>query len=112
MLAERFQQAGYEVELLLGSGARFRIPIAKYFHTNEDLEKLLLEACLEAGCHYADISDDRGYTALVRSFGERFAKGGLAAVLQWAEKHIHQPLTVEELARKAMMSSRTFCATF
>jgi hypothetical protein len=40
----------------------------------------LLEACVEAGCHYADICDDRGYVALVRSFGERFTKRDLAAV--------------------------------
>jgi hypothetical protein len=40
----------------------------------------LLEACLEIGCHYADIADDRGYAARVRDFGERFAAKGLAAV--------------------------------
>jgi hypothetical protein len=40
----------------------------------------LLEACLEAGCHYADIADDRAYTALVRSRGERLGARGLAAV--------------------------------
>jgi hypothetical protein len=40
----------------------------------------LLDACLEAGCHYADICDDRGYTTLVRSYGPRFAERGLAAV--------------------------------
>jgi phosphopantothenoylcysteine decarboxylase/phosphopantothenate--cysteine ligase len=60
-LAERFQQAGYEVELFLGSAARFRIPIAKYFHTNEDLEKLLLEAAegpaIHAILHTAALAD-------------------------------------------------------
>jgi hypothetical protein len=40
----------------------------------------LLDACLEAGCHYADITDDRGYAALVRAYGERFRARGLAAV--------------------------------
>jgi hypothetical protein len=40
----------------------------------------LLEACLEAGCHYADLADDRGSAALVRSYGERFRRRGLAAV--------------------------------
>jgi hypothetical protein len=44
------------------------------------LDKTLLEACLEAGCHYTDIADDRGYTALVRSADQRFAQRGLAAV--------------------------------
>jgi hypothetical protein len=40
----------------------------------------LLESCLEVGCHYVDIADDRDYTALVRSRGEGFRQRGLAAV--------------------------------
>jgi hypothetical protein len=40
----------------------------------------LLEACLEVGCHYVDIADDRAYTAMVRSQSERFRQRGLAAV--------------------------------
>jgi hypothetical protein len=40
----------------------------------------LLDSCLEAGCHYADINDDRAYTALVRSRGPAFAERGLVAV--------------------------------
>lgn len=40
----------------------------------------LLDACLAAGCHYADIADDRGHAALVRSHGGRFRDLGLAAV--------------------------------
>lgn len=40
----------------------------------------LLEACLQAGCHYVDITDDREYAAVVRDVGERFAARGLAAV--------------------------------
>jgi hypothetical protein len=40
----------------------------------------VLEACLDAHCHYTDIADDRGYTRLVRAFGERFRQRGLAAV--------------------------------
>jgi hypothetical protein len=39
----------------------------------------LLEACLEAGCHYADIADDRRYARLVREHGERFKQCDLAA---------------------------------
>jgi phosphopantothenate---cysteine ligase (CTP) len=50
-LAERFQQEGHEVELFLGIGARFRIPIAKFFHTNEDLEKLLVQAAQGPATH-------------------------------------------------------------
>jgi hypothetical protein len=40
----------------------------------------LLETCLDAGCHYADIGDDRGYAGLVRSYGEQFRRRDLAAV--------------------------------
>lgn len=43
-------------------------------------DSTLLEACLEVGCHYTDIADDRGYAALVRSFDTRFRERGLAAV--------------------------------
>lgn len=43
-------------------------------------ETSVLEACLEAGCHYVDIADDRAYVAEVLSFGARFRDAGLAAV--------------------------------
>lgn len=33
---------------------------------------------------------------------------GLAPVLDWARAHLDQPLTIEDLARQAMMSRRTF----
>jgi hypothetical protein len=39
----------------------------------------LLEACVDAGCHYADIADDRGYVRLVRDHGGRFRDRGLTA---------------------------------
>jgi hypothetical protein len=40
----------------------------------------LLEACLEAECHYVDIADNRNYFRLVRSYDQRFRECGLAAV--------------------------------
>jgi hypothetical protein len=40
----------------------------------------VLEACLDTHCHYTDIADDRGYTRLVRAYGDRFRQRGLAAV--------------------------------
>lgn len=40
----------------------------------------LLDACLDTGCHYADIADDRSYTAMVRGYDQRFRDRGLAAV--------------------------------
>jgi hypothetical protein len=39
----------------------------------------LLDTCLEAGCHYADIADDRAYAALVRGYGDRFGERRLTA---------------------------------
>src|SRR5260370_30529646 len=40
----------------------------------------LLQACLDTGCHYADIADDRGYTRLLRGKGDAFRQKKLAAV--------------------------------
>jgi hypothetical protein len=40
----------------------------------------LLEACLEARCHYVDITDDRDYAATVREYDQRFRDRGLAAI--------------------------------
>jgi short subunit dehydrogenase-like uncharacterized protein len=40
----------------------------------------VLEACLRANCHYADISDDRAYVALVRARGDLIRQRRLAAV--------------------------------
>jgi hypothetical protein len=39
-----------------------------------------LEACLTAGCHYADIADERDSLRAVRAEGPRFAQRGLCAV--------------------------------
>jgi hypothetical protein len=45
-----------------------------------DLGTALLDAALTAGCHYVDLGDDRRYTRVVQSYGERFRERGLAAV--------------------------------
>jgi hypothetical protein len=39
----------------------------------------LLDACLQAGSHYADIADDRAYVQTVRSYGEQFRERDLVA---------------------------------
>ena len=39
-LAQRFLAAGHDVELLLGRGAGWHLDTAKYFQTNEDLDRL------------------------------------------------------------------------
>jgi len=38
--------------------------------------------------------------------------GGLAPVLQWMQANLRRPLRVEELARRAAMSPRTFARRF
>jgi transcriptional regulator GlxA family with amidase domain len=38
--------------------------------------------------------------------------GGLGRLLQWAQEHLHEVLTVEHLAKKASMSPRTFARRF
>lgn len=40
----------------------------------------LLTSCIERGCHYVDIADDRGYAALVRDQDDKLRARGLAAV--------------------------------
>jgi AraC family transcriptional activator FtrA len=40
------------------------------------------------------------------------ASGGLARVLEWAQSQLNQPLSVETLARRATMSTRTFARRF
>jgi hypothetical protein len=44
------------------------------------LGRAILDACLQTVCDYADISDDRAYATLVRSYSERFKESGLTAV--------------------------------
>ena len=43
--------------------------------------RLLLDACLDAGRHYADIADDRASLALARAAAPRFAARGLSALI-------------------------------
>jgi hypothetical protein len=44
------------------------------------LGSTLLEACLDIGCPYVDIADDRAYAALVRGADRRWRERGMAAV--------------------------------
>jgi AraC-like DNA-binding protein len=39
-------------------------------------------------------------------------RGGLARLMDWAQKEIQHPLSVEDLARQALMSPRTFARRF
>jgi phosphopantothenate---cysteine ligase (CTP) len=60
-LAQRFTDAGHEVELLLGRGAIWRLETARYFQANEDLHRLLSEVSrrdrVHAVFHAAALSD-------------------------------------------------------
>jgi saccharopine dehydrogenase-like NADP-dependent oxidoreductase len=40
----------------------------------------LLEACLDLGCHYVDIAEDRSHAARVRGYADAFRERDLAAV--------------------------------
>jgi hypothetical protein len=44
------------------------------------LGQSLLDGCLDAGCHYADISDDRDYARQVRATDARFKERNLSAI--------------------------------
>ena len=47
----------------------------------QDFDAILLESCLELGCHHADIADDRRYVAMVRSYPRPLCEAkNLAAV--------------------------------
>jgi AraC family transcriptional regulator, transcriptional activator FtrA len=55
---------------------------------------------------------DGGQAQYVRDAARSPGIGGLAPVLQWATAHLHERLSVEELADRAAMSSRTFARRF
>jgi AraC family transcriptional regulator, transcriptional activator FtrA len=47
-----------------------------------------------------------------RPIAAEAADGGLAPLLEWAQGRLDQPLTVDRLARRAVMSPRTFARRF
>ncbi len=53
-----------------------------------------------------------GGQAQYRTNGHRRAHGSLTALMDWAESHLHEPLTVPMLASKAHMSTRTLSRRF
>jgi AraC family transcriptional activator FtrA len=55
---------------------------------------------------------DGGQAQYVRDSGRSPAEGGLAPVLEWAQVHLVKALSVEDFARKAAMSPRTFARRF
>jgi AraC family transcriptional activator FtrA len=55
---------------------------------------------------------DGGQAQYVRDSGRSPLAGGLAPVLAWAQNHLAQPLSVDDFARKAAMSPRTFARRF
>jgi phosphopantothenoylcysteine synthetase/decarboxylase len=61
LLARKFLSAGHDVELLLGRAAIWRSDTAKYFQTNEDLDRLLSGIAdrdgVDAVLHAAALSD-------------------------------------------------------
>jgi len=55
---------------------------------------------------------DGGQAQFVPDPIRRDASAGLAPLLVWAQNHLAQPLRVEELAKRAAMSPRTFARQF
>lgn len=55
---------------------------------------------------------DGGQAQYVREPVPSGAAGGLAPVLAWAQSHLGKPWRVDDLARKAAMSGRTFARQF
>jgi AraC family transcriptional activator FtrA len=55
---------------------------------------------------------DGGQAQYVRDSGRSPLEGGLAPVLAWAQERLGKPLSVDDLARKAAMSARTFARRF
>ena len=55
---------------------------------------------------------DGGQAQYVRDSGHSPLAGGLAPVLAWAQSHLAQPLSVEDLAKEAAMSPRSFARKF
>src|SRR6266567_4851263 len=55
---------------------------------------------------------DGGQAQYVQNPVDSRAAGGLAPLLQWAQSHLGQALSVEDLARHAAMSPRTFARQF
>ena len=55
---------------------------------------------------------DGGQAQYVRDSGRSPLAGGLAPVLAWAQSHLAQPLSVEDLAKDAAMSPRSFARKF
>ncbi len=55
---------------------------------------------------------DGGQAQFIPAPVPKFSAGGLAQVQQWAQSHLDKPLRVEEMARQAKMSPRTFARRF
>src|SRR5579864_1723592 len=55
---------------------------------------------------------DGGQAQYVRESGRSPLEGGLAPVLAWAQERLAKQLSVEDMARKARMSARTFARRF
>ncbi len=53
-----------------------------------------------------------GQAQYVRDSGRSPMQGGLAPVLEWAQARLAKPLSVEDLAKQAAMSARTFARRF
>jgi len=83
LVAQQFQKAGHEVELLLGRRSIFRTSSARFFDTNEDLERLLSEVVnreeVRAVLHAAALADFAVANIVVEGQRQEAAKISSAA---------------------------------
>jgi phosphopantothenoylcysteine decarboxylase/phosphopantothenate--cysteine ligase len=83
LIAQKFQEAGNEVELLLGRRSIFRSSSARFFDTNEDLERLLGEIVnrerVQAVLHAAALADFEVANLVVEGQKQGVAKISSAA---------------------------------
>ena len=85
-----------------------------------------IDACLhlverDFGAHISNVVARRLVMAPLRAGGQaqfipepvaQTPRHDLAAVLDWAREHLSEPLTIREMAAKALMSERTFLRRF
>jgi phosphopantothenoylcysteine decarboxylase/phosphopantothenate--cysteine ligase len=78
LLAERFQESGNDVELFLGRRSIFRISWARFYDTNEDLQRLLGEVDkreeVHAVLHAAALADFKVANILVEGHDQAVQK--------------------------------------
>ena len=116
-LADRFPTAMVDEQVLFVESGR----IVTCAGTAAGMDAALHIVRREFGAQVANTIARRMVVAPQRAAGQaqyidtplpRHKADSLAAVLEWLEQHLDHPVTVEELAHRALMSPRTFARRF